>query len=88
MFEGCLEHLETLRRDHETLRNGYGMTMKTVKNSERLGTFEPIRSDALERIVENVHVHALKTKEQMFILRLTLILFQKFVFVFNEKLFG
>ncbi len=38
-------------------------THKTVRIRERLGTFEPERTNALESKVENVHVCASKTKE-------------------------
>jgi hypothetical protein len=37
----------------------------TLNGQERLGTFESLRSNALERIVENVHVHVSKTKETL-----------------------
>ena len=33
----------------------------TLNGQERLGMFEPERIKALERIVENIHVHAPKT---------------------------
>jgi hypothetical protein len=36
-------------------------------NAERLETFEPERSSALERIAENVHVHASKLKDQLYL---------------------
>jgi len=48
--------------------------MQTARNVEQSGTFEPGRSKALERKVENahgtvtvwyVHEHALKTKETL-----------------------
>jgi hypothetical protein len=39
--------------------------MQTVRNGEISGTFEPGCSSALEQIVENVHVHASKTKETL-----------------------
>jgi hypothetical protein len=42
------------------------MFMRTVRNAERLETFVPKRSNALERIVENVYVHDSKTKDQLY----------------------
>ena len=42
------------RSDRE---NGY--------NAERLGKFVPEHSNAFKRIVENVHAHASKSKDQM-----------------------
>jgi hypothetical protein len=39
--------------------------MQTVRNTELLETFESERSNALERIVENVH--SSKTKETLYI---------------------
>jgi hypothetical protein len=40
-----------------TVRNGHGNGERsgTLNGQERLGTFESLRSNALERIVENVH---------------------------------
>jgi hypothetical protein len=35
---------------------------------ERLGTFEPEPGNVLEQIVEKAHVHASKTKEQLYLL--------------------
>jgi hypothetical protein len=32
---------------------------------ERLGTFQPERSNAFERMVENIRVHVLKLKDQL-----------------------
>jgi hypothetical protein len=42
--------------------------MQTVRNgcnAEQSGTLEPERSNALERKVENVHVHASKPKKSV-----------------------
>ena len=52
----------------QTVENAHGTLCKRSRtvngcNTERLGTFETGRSNALVRIVENVHVHASKTKE-------------------------
>jgi hypothetical protein len=43
-----------------TVRNGE--RSGTVNGQERIGTFESERSNALERIVENGHVHPPKTR--------------------------
>ncbi len=47
-----------------------GCTMPN--DQERLGIFELERDNALKRIVENVRVHASKTKESLYILAFTL----------------
>jgi hypothetical protein len=39
----------------------------TLNGHERQGTFEPERSNALERIAESVYVHASKTKELLYL---------------------
>ena len=60
---------------HKTVKNGQGTSMRRSWNvhrafmvvmlngEERLGTFEPVRRNALERILENVDVHVSKAKE-------------------------
>jgi hypothetical protein len=53
----------TFRNGHETVKNGQERWM--LNGQERLGTFESERNYALERIVENVHVHVSKTKETL-----------------------
>jgi hypothetical protein len=39
-----------------------------TKDEERLGMLESEHSNALERLVRNVHVQASKTKEQLYLL--------------------
>jgi hypothetical protein len=46
----------------KALRNAQERS-RTVNGQQRLGTFESERSNAMERIVENGHVHVPKTKE-------------------------
>ena len=63
----------TFRNGHGTVRNGHsnvhanGQERWTLNGQERLGTFESERNNALERIVENVHVHVSKTKETLYL---------------------
>ena len=40
--------------------------MRTVMHAKRLGMFDPERSNALKRIVKNVHAHAKKLKDQLY----------------------
>jgi hypothetical protein len=47
----------------ETVRNG--QRSETVNGQECIETLEPERSNALERIMENAHVHDSKTKESL-----------------------
>jgi hypothetical protein len=67
MIKKVLKIHKTLENAHETVRNGHGTVMQTVRNGEHLGTFESKRSNALERIVDNVHVHVSKTKETLYL---------------------
>jgi hypothetical protein len=63
-----LKRPKTIENAHKTIENAH----ETVRNrhangQESLGMFEPQRSNALKRILENVHVS--KTKETLFILK-------------------
>ena len=40
--------------------------MQAIRNDKRQEMFKPVRSNALERIVENAQVNVLKLKEQMY----------------------
>jgi hypothetical protein len=65
--EATMKSLEkwsgTIMNWSKTLRNGE--RSGTVNGQEHLGTIESERSNALERIVENGHVQALKTKQTL-----------------------
>jgi len=47
---------------HSYKWSGHGSVV-TLNGQERLGTFEPVRRNALERILENFDVHVSKAKE-------------------------
>jgi hypothetical protein len=48
-----------LRNGLEPVKNVHENGHATVRNVERLGTFEPERGNALELMVENVHATSL-----------------------------
>jgi hypothetical protein len=50
-------------------------------NAERLGTFEPERINALGRIMGNVHDS--KLKDQLYLLKLKILLFYRINFTLN-----
>ena len=51
----------------ERAKNGHENSQErwTIRDVGHLGTFESEHSNALERLVENVHVHASKMKDQL-----------------------
>ena len=50
----------------QMVENGHNRRkVVSLSRQERIGTFEPERSSALEPIVENVHVHVSKTIESL-----------------------
>jgi hypothetical protein len=77
-----IKRSKTVRNSHGTFRNGHanvhanGKERWTLNGQERLGKFESERNNALERIVENVHVHVSKTKELLYFLNIKIIKFK------------
>jgi hypothetical protein len=57
---------KTIENAHKTIENAWEGS-GTVNGHEHLGTIGWERSNALERIVENGHAHAPKTKETLYI---------------------
>ena len=55
-----MKRSKALIKRSETVRNG--------ERQEHLGTIELERSNAMERIVENGHVHVSKTKESLYVI--------------------
>jgi 3,4-dihydroxy-2-butanone 4-phosphate synthase len=65
-FINAKERHGTIENAHKTLRNAQECSGLLRNGQKRLGTIESERSNAMERIVENGHVHALKTKELLY----------------------
>jgi tRNA (Thr-GGU) A37 N-methylase len=62
-LEKLIKRSGTVRNDYETVENAQERS-GTVNGQEHLGTIESERSNALERIVENVHVTVTLTRQK------------------------